>query len=294
MNEASPGAGMRTIVVTGVSTGIGASIAETLVRSGFHVFGSVRKSTDAGRLATELGERFTPLIFDVTDQSSVAAAAEIVKQRLGNRTLSGLVNNAGMGIGGPLLEQPMSEFRQHLEVNLIGPLAVTRAFASMLGAERGRIGAPGRIVNISSVGGRIAAPFLGGYVASKHALEGMSASLRRELMLYGIDVIVVGPGSVVTSIWDKAEAQDVSAYAGSDYFKALGAFQSEFIRRGRQGYPPARVAKVVLEALTARKPRTRYAVVRNRFVNWTLPLILPSRIVDRLIARQLGLGRERQ
>ncbi|MCB1543293.1 MAG: SDR family NAD(P)-dependent oxidoreductase, partial [Rhodoblastus sp.] len=175
----------RSVVVTGASTGIGYAIAQLLAREGFHVFAGVRRMDDADRLVEEIGDEVTPLVFDVTDPQGVADAARDVGERLGDTTLAGLVNNAGIATAGPLLHQPIEEFRRQIEVNLIAQVAVIQAFAPLLGADRARKGEPGRIVNMSSVAGRIAAPFLGAYAASKHALEAVSDSLRRELLLYG-------------------------------------------------------------------------------------------------------------
>lgn len=279
----------KSVVVTGASTGIGYAIARVLGKHGMEVFGGVRKQNDADRLQRELGETFTPLLMDVTDEASVRAAAAAVEQRLESRTLFGLVNNAGVGSGGPLLHQPIQEFRQTLEVNLLGPFTVTKAFGPLLGADRARTGTPGRIVQISSVGGRFAPPFLGSYVASKFGLEGMSDSLRRELLLYGIDVIVVGPGSVKTPIFDKAQEADLSQYRHTEYGPILTRFIEFFLSESMKGLEPERIGQTVYTALTARRPKVRYAVVPQRFKNWTLPMTLPKRTVDRMIGRQSGL-----
>src|SRR5262249_47315029 len=174
---------------------------KVLIASGFHVFGSLRKQTDADRLSKEFGANFTPLIFDVTDEAAVAAGARQVEAALGGETLFGLVNNAGIAVPGPLLYTKIDDFKQQIEVNLTGQLIVSQALAPLLGADRSRKGVPGRIVMISSVGGKNASPFVGPYNASKFALEGMSESLRRELMLFGIDVVIVAPGAVATPIW---------------------------------------------------------------------------------------------
>src|SRR5277367_4572339 len=211
----------KSVVVTGTSTGIGWGIAAVLVQKGFQVFGTVRTQVDADRLQTEFGSAFMPLIMDVTDQPAVVRAAGQVRQSLGQANLCGLVNNAGISVAGPLLHMPLAEFRRQLEVNLVAPLLVTQAFAKLLGTDRRREGGPGRIVNISSVGGKMGPPFLGAYAASKHALEGMSESLRRELLLYGIDVIVIGPGYVNTPILDKAEAEDLEIYRHTDYVDSM-------------------------------------------------------------------------
>lgn len=279
----------RVVVVTGVSTGIGHAVARVLIGHDVRVFGSVRRSEDADRLQAELGPRFTPLLFDVTDAAAIQASVPTVASALGGATLFGLVNNAGIAIGGPLLHQPLDEVRRHLEVNVIGAIAMIQAFAPLLGSDSERAGQPGRIVNISSVAGRISAPFLGAYAASKRALEGMSHSLRRELMLYGIDVIIVNPGSVATPIWDKAETADESRYAGTDYAPWLVKFRNAALRAGRSGLPADAVGDIVWTALTARRPRWYYPVLRRRLTNWTIPLALPVRVIDRLIARRLGI-----
>jgi len=282
----------RTVVVTGVSTGIGYAIARVLVEHGVRVFGSVRRFDDGQRVRDELGERFVPLMFDVTDASAIHASVPAVAHAIGGAKLFGLVNNAGVAVGGPLIYQPLEEVRHHLEVNTLGALSVTQAFSPLLGTDRTRIGKPGRIVNISSVAGRISAPFLGAYAASKRALEGMSHSLRRELMIFGIDVIIINPGSVVTPIWDKAELTDGSRYSATEYWPALQRFLSSALRSGRAGLPAERVGEVVWKALTSSSPRTSYPVVGRRLRNWTIPLALPARVIDRLIAKRLGVDPE--
>ncbi len=172
---------MRSVVVTGVSTGIGHATATALVKNGFRVFGSVRKIKDAERLCRELGDRFIPLLFDVTDEAAVRAGAALVEEELNGYTLEGLVNNAGIAIAGPLSHLPIDEYRMQMDVNLVGPLIVTQAFLPLLGLDAKRQGKPGRIVNISSLAGRIGLPFLGPYSVSKHGMEGFSESLRETL-----------------------------------------------------------------------------------------------------------------
>ena len=280
---------MTTVVVTGASTGIGLAIARVLVGHGVHVFGSVRRGADGDRVRAELGDRFTPLVFDVTDVDAIRASVPAVAEALEGDTLFGLVNNAGIAVGGPLIHQPLDEVRRILEVNVVGALAATQTFAPLLGADRSRTGKPGRIIQISSVAGRLSAPFLGAYAASKRALEGMSESLRRELMLYGIDVVIINPGSVATPIWDKAESQDGTRYAGTEYEPLLTRFMTAALTSGRAGLPADAVGHAVWTALTTPSPRTSYAVVRRRLLNWTIPLALPARILDRLIAKRLGV-----
>jgi len=221
----------KSVVITGVSSGIGWGTAKVLIGHGIRVFGSVRKQSDADRLSREFGPLFSPLILDVTDESAIRSAAAQVEERMGGMKLWGLVNNAGIAVPGPLLHLPLALFRQQLEVNLVGHLATIQAFAPSLGTDARFSGAPGRIVNISSVGGKIGPPFLGAYVAAKHALEGLSETLRRELILYGIDVIIVGPGSVATPIWDKAETADLPQ--AGDYAEAMTRFKTYMIAEGR-------------------------------------------------------------
>src|SRR5271165_6933260 len=180
---------MKSVLVTGASSGIGWGAAKVLVEQGFRVFANVRKPADADRLAAELGPRLTPLIFDITDEAGVAAAAKTVATALGEKTLDGLVNNAGISVPGPVLLLPIEELRHQMEVNLVGQIIVTQAFAPLLGVDPARQGPKGRIVMISSVGGRMAFPFNGAYHASKFAIEAISESLRRELMLFGVKVI---------------------------------------------------------------------------------------------------------
>ncbi len=220
------------------------------------------------------------------------AASAAVRARLGGRTLDGLVNNAGMALADPLLVQTVADFRRQIEVNLIGLFAVTRAFAPLLGAEPGLAGPRGRMVNISSVGGRIGPPFLGAYAASKHGVEGFSESLRRELQLVGIDVVIIGPGSVATPTWDKAEAATSGHLAGTIWDRPFRAFRDTMIENGRKGLAPERIGEVVRTALTVARPRSRYAPVPGKLLNWTLPTSLPRRVVDRLIGGPLGLIRK--
>ena len=181
-------------VVTGASTGIGRAIAKSLIDEGWRVFASVRKESDADKLRDALGEVLTPLIFDVTDEAGIARGADTVREALNGRTLNGLVNNAGIAVAGPLRYIALDELQHQLNVNLFGVLRVTQAFLPMLGADKSYKGEPGRIINMSSVAGKIASPIMGPYSMSKHALEAFSDSLRRELMMHGIDVAVIAPG----------------------------------------------------------------------------------------------------
>ena len=223
----------------------------------------------------------------MTDKDAIHAAAKQVRAALNGETLFGLVNNAGVASPAPLLYQPIEEFRQQIEINLIGQLAVTQAFAPLVGADRSLKGSPGRIVNIGSISGRNGSPFLGAYAASKHAMEGMSESLRREMMLYGIDVIIVAPGPVVTPIWDKAEQMDTDLYRQTEYHAAGIKFRKYAIANGRNGLSVEQVGKVVHRALTVARPRVRYTVLPHPFLSWVMS-ILPKRFLDYIFARNLG------
>jgi NAD(P)-dependent dehydrogenase (short-subunit alcohol dehydrogenase family) len=279
---------MRSVVVTGTSTGIGWGTAKVLIAHGFRVFGSVRKTSDAERLAAEFGDRFVPLIFDVTDEAAVNAAAAHVRAELAGEKLAGLVNNAGVAVAGPLLELPIEEFRHQIDINLVGVVITTKAFAPLVGTDRGLKGNPGRIVNISSVGGKNAVPFLAPYAASKFALEGLSESLRRELLPFGIDVIVVAPGAVATPIWRKAEQLDITPYLDTPYGKALERLRTHMVKLGKVGLPPEQIGEAVLHALTAAKPKVRTTVTPQPFQDF-LARTLPKRVVDRMIGGRLGL-----
>jgi NAD(P)-dependent dehydrogenase (short-subunit alcohol dehydrogenase family) len=279
---------MKSVVVTGVSTGIGWGCVKVLVSSGLRVFGSVRKEADADRLSKEFGASFTPLIFDITDEAAVTSGAKQVETALGGETLLGLVNNAGIAVPGPLLYLKVDDFKRQITVNLTGQLIVTQVFARLLGVDRSLKGAPGRIVMISSVAGENASPFLGPYSASKFGLEGMSESLRRELMMFGIDVIIVAPGPVATPIWDKAEAVDTAQFATTPYAPALDRVKDYMISNGRRGMPPEKLGEAVKTALTVSRPKTRYTVTPNPILN-LVANALPKRFVDNIIARQTGL-----
>lgn len=280
---------MKYVVITGVSTGIGYDAARYLIERGFHVFGSVRKQADGERVRGELGEQFTPLVFDVTDVAAVETAVSQVSEKIGNNGLAGLVNNAGIAVAGPLMHLPLEDFRWQMEVNVTGQLAVTQKFLPLLGAIPNAPHPPGRIVNISSVSGKVVYPFMGPYAASKHALEAISDALRRELLIFGIDVIVIGPGSVQTPIWDKAQDLDVEPYRHTSYKDMLEGMKKVFVRQGKSGIAVEKVSEVIYEALTKEKPKTRYAIARKLLSGWLLPRYLPARAFDNIIAKRLGI-----
>ena len=272
------------IVITGASTGIGRECALYFDRLGYRVFAGVRKTSDGEALAKAASPRLSPVIIDVTDARTITAAAAQVEQTLGDVALVGLVNNAGIGIGGRVEFLEPSELRRQMEVNLIGPVAVTQAFMPMLRRSRGRI------VFISSIGGKVATPLLGPYCASKFALEGLCDSMRAELKPFGISVSIVEPGGVKTAMVDKARsaADDALRSLPPEGVRYYGS-QIEALRRlidsqGEAAVPPEDVVKVVEHALTASRPRTRYLVGRDAKLMALFHWLLPDRAFDGLLA----------
>jgi NAD(P)-dependent dehydrogenase (short-subunit alcohol dehydrogenase family) len=282
-------ANSKDVVVTGVSTGIGLGTTRVLLSKGFRVFGSVRKQDDADRLQREFGSDFVPLMMDITDAHAVHQSAQKVGSMIGDRNLVGLVNNAGIVVSGPLLYLRSSEYRRQLDVNMVSPLVVVQAFAPLLGTNKKRQGPTGRIVNITSSGAKVPIPLLGAYSASKSGLEGMSDVLRLELMLFGIDLVMIEPGFVNTAMYDKGEKEDLSEFKPTEYLNAVQNFQKFIVAEGRKGLSPERLGEAVHLALTTAKPKAHYAVIKQRFKNWTLPRLLPTRMLDVVLAKQLGL-----
>jgi NAD(P)-dependent dehydrogenase (short-subunit alcohol dehydrogenase family) len=279
---------MQSVVITGASTGIGWATAKLLLDRGFRVFGSVRKQPDADRLKREFGANFTPLLFDVTDEAAVLAAAREVRAALNGETLFGLVNNAGIAVAGPMLELAADEFRRQMDVNVIGPIISTQAFGPLLGSDPSLKGPKGRIVMISSVAGKNGNPLTAAYSASKHAIEGLSESLRREMMLFGIDVIIIAPGAVKTPIWSKAEEVDLSPYRNSPFFPALERMRKLMLQLGESGLPAQTIAERIADALTSASPKVRYEITPDPMRRLMME-VLPKRMVDKIIARRIGL-----
>ena len=280
---------MKKVVITGVSTGIGYSSAKILCDSGYRVFGSVRKQEDAEKITSEFGANFTPLIFDVTDSKGIQENAQIVKGELiPGEALAGLVNNAGVAMGGPINLIDTDVFRKQFEVNFFGLIEVTKTFLPMLGAVKNSM-QQGKIINISSVSGRRAHPFVAPYTASKFAVESFSDALRREMLLYGVDVILIEPGPIKTAIWDKVPDLDDNEFTGTDYEHSLRKFYKMFIEMGKKGFDADIIGNRVKEILQDPSPKTRHVITPNRFINFTLPGILPDRIFDKLVGKGLGL-----
>jgi NAD(P)-dependent dehydrogenase (short-subunit alcohol dehydrogenase family) len=287
MESGDPGRG--AIVVTGASTGIGRATAIELDRIGYRVFAGVRKDSDAESIRGEGSDRLEPLKIDVADEASVAAAAKSVEGKIGDPGLAGLVNNAGIVVAGPLEGLPLDGLRRQLEVNVVGQVAVTQAFIPALRRARGRI------VLMSSVGGRISIPFMSPYHVSKWGLEAIGDALRLELKPWGMDVVIVEPGAIATPFWQKGQdtADEVEGNMDPEvrrlYGEQLEAVRGAARKSEAEGIPPERVAEVVAKALTSARPKTRYLVGRDAKLNARIRKIVPDRLFDRLISRELGL-----
>ncbi|SDS10119.1 SDR family oxidoreductase [Pseudomonas oryzae] len=273
------------VLITGASSGIGLDCARLLVEQGYRVIGTVRREEDGLRLRDMLGADFTPLLLDVTHAGSLGGAVRRVEALVGADGLAALVNNAGIASpNGPLLLQPLEEIRGMFEVNLFGLLAVIQAFAPLLGARKGSA-RPGRLINISSVSGRVATPLTGAYAASKHALEAFNDTLRIELGIYGIEVVAIEPGPIRTPIWGKAKPDP--RYAGTDYEPAIHALLDLAAQNARKGAQVERVSQAVLHGLRTPRPKPRYPL----HPMWRLAALLPTRWIDRILARKMALPR---
>ena len=277
----------QAVLVTGAAKGIGEAITERLSELGYLVFAGVRQDADAARWRAHSSGNVHPLRLEVTDEASISSAADEIKRSLGGQPLTGLVNNAGIAVAGPLEFLPIRELRRQLEVNVIGQIAVTQAMLPMLRESRGRI------VNIGSIAGRSALPMTGPYAASKFAMEALTDSLRVELMPFGIKVSIVEPGVIATPIWEtsikSADAilGDMPKEAFDYYGKIINAVKERALSGGQRGLHPRVVADVVVHALTASNPRTRYLIGRDAKIRLLLQR-LPDRWRDRVIARQLA------
>lgn len=271
----------KSVVITGVSSGIGREAARHFLREGWRVFGSVRKIEDAAGLEDD--PDFTPLVFDVTDRAAVDRAARLVKESLDSDILDLLVNNAGIAKYGPLMHIPPEELRENLEVNVMGVLHVSQAFLPLLGAVQGYDGPKGRIINIGSVSGRFVLPLLGPYCASKYALLAISHAMRRELLIHNIDVSLVEPASAESDIWSKA--RDAETHVRGTAYERIEDMKTQLIDKQEKGaLPTQKVVDVIYKAAIAGRPRPRYLVTPNNFIN-RIVYNLPDRWVDALFKR---------
>jgi NAD(P)-dependent dehydrogenase (short-subunit alcohol dehydrogenase family) len=277
------------VVITGASSGIGRACAHLLSRSGYRVLGGVRTAMAGEVLRRESSGRCIPVILDVTDRDQVVNAVEAVKNVDGfQRGLRGLINNAGIVSAGPLEFFPLPAFRQALEVNVIGQIAVTQAFLPLI--RQGR----GRIINIGSPSGFFAPPFLGPYAATKFAMEAFTDALRREVRSWGIEVSLVEPGAVETPIWDKSleganrmEAE-LPARGKALYEESFSLSRAMIKALRRQALSPDAVARTVRCALTSHRPRTRYLVGTDARLQAMAARFVPDRLMDWVVARAMA------
>lgn len=278
-----------TIVITGASSGIGAACARYLDELGFTVWAGVRTKEDGDALVRLASARLRVLMLDVTDPASVAAAGRTLTEAIPEAGLAGLVNNAGISVAGPLELLPLADVRMQFEVNAIGALAVTQTLLPLLRRARGRI------VNISSIAGLAATPFLGAYCGSKFALEAMSDALRLELAPWGIAVSLVEPGAIQSQIWQRAAMSATRTLRGvapeslALYEQPLARMQEVMAAAAARAIPAEAVARVVARALTASGPRPRYLVGKDARFRAALKWLLPDRVQDRLLAWFLKL-----
>ena len=277
------------ILITGVSSGIGYYSAKKFIDKGYRVYGSVRKQKDADRVSDELGGNFKPLLFDVTKHDAINEAAEILKKELKNEGLKCLVNNSGVAISGPMEVLDVDAYRYQFEVNYFGMIAVTKAFLPLLGADKNSGIPPGKIINISSISGRTCMPFLTPYSSSKAAVDRFSEGLRRELMIYGIDVITMNPGAVVTPIWEKAKKPN-EAMMNSNYSQSISIFYQKFIKSMKSAVRVEDFIERLYKKFTQKKPSTFDIMMKGKFTKYYLPkYLLSARTYDRFIKKALKM-----
>jgi len=276
----------KSILITGVSSGIGHGTLSYFVKKGFHVYGSVRNSKDANKLKKIFRENFTPLIFDITKEAQVKKAASIVKKDLKNSNLLALVNNAGVAISGPILLQKVKDFEKQININLNGAFRVLKFFAPLCGAEKNNNSKKGVIFNISSISGKIGMPGVGAYTASKFGLEGLSHSLRRELIRYGVDVVIIGPGPIKSEIFDKIDKKFLETLKKSDYAKLAKNIPKRMKNAKKIAFPPEEVGKLIFNALHDPNRKTRYTITPNKLMYWTLPMLITDRMLDKMVTKR--------
>lgn len=281
----------QTILITGATSGIGKHAAIHLAKRGHRVIGTGRRPEALERLTADAraeGASLETLSLDVTDERSIAAAAAEVDRLTDGRGLDVLINNAGFGQFGPIETLSQADLKDQFETNLFGLVATTQAFLPAM-RERGA----GRVINVSSVAGRVTFPFSGAYHASKYALEAVSDALRRELLLFGVDVVVIEPGVIATAFGDRA-LKEASPYRdpSSPYASLLERADSIKERSDRMAVGPLVISRAITRAVESRRPRARYIAPRS--ARWALRLaqMLPARLVDRLLLRAYGLRKD--
>ena len=280
----------KSVVITGASSGIGLSSVARMSRAGWRVFATVRKESDRDKLRADFPDKVYPVLMDVENEASIAAAARDIESQLTGRGLEGLVNVAGIGMVRPLEYASLKDVRQIFEINVFGQVAVTQALSRVLRKARGRI------VNITSVGVNLAIPFGGLLNASKSAFAKISDTLRLEMHPFGVRVMAIEPGAISTPAVDKTlgDLEQVIRNLPPEAQIQYGALIRKMGRRGyemeKKGSSPDVVAAAVHHALTANHPRIRYRVGKHAKLLATLPKILPESLMDALLRKMLGLS----
>jgi NAD(P)-dependent dehydrogenase (short-subunit alcohol dehydrogenase family) len=281
---------MRSVAITGASTGIGRAAALRLERSGWRVFAGVRREEDAEALREVSIGHLTALRLDITDLATVEEADRQIRSATGDRGLDGLVNNAGIAVFSPVETIPMGQLRAQLEVNLIGQVAVTKTLLPLIRS------ASGRIVFVGSLGGRMSYPFGGAYHASKYGLEAIADCLRQELRPWKIGVSMVEPGAVDTSIWDRGRdlVEQMSSELTDEQVGFYAAAMDRSLRWGDRLHAiansPDKVARAIERALNDRRPRHRYQVGIDALAQTLVHRVVPQRAFDWVVGKSLGLG----
>lgn len=277
---------MKYIVVTGTSSGIGFATIKYLIDRGYYVLGNVRTKEDADRLDKVYHKNFTSLVFDLRDEKAIADAVNLTKSIIGDDNLFGLANNAANVVSGPMHLVSTEEMREQFEVNFYGTYNVIQQFLPLL--KQNETQPKGRVLIVTSISAEVAMPFLGPYSASKRALSSLCHSLRREFMIYGVDVIEVMPGRVRTGIIDKMP-KDAGPYTGTDYEEPMLLRLKSAIDSRDSGLDPEVLSSAMLSALTDKKPKTRYVRPDLQLKGWLLPKWLPSRVLDNILGKQMHL-----
>ena len=281
---------MRTVIITGVSTGIGKSISEKLLQNNFFVIGSVRKKDDANYLKEKYKEKFDYVIFDVRDKDAIENSkievVDILKRN--NSYLCSVINNSGIALGGPVKYLDIEVFKKQFDVNYFGLINVTKTFLDLL-IDSNTHPLKNKIINIGSISGKRSYPFVAPYTSSKFALEGFTDSLRRELLIHNVDVVLIEPGPIKTAIWEKVPDIDDNPFLNTEYEIPLKKFFKGYLQMGANGLNPDIIGNKTVEILSRNNPKTRYVITPNKFRDYLIPGFLPDRWVDKMVGKMLSL-----
>lgn len=276
---------VKYAVVTGVSSGIGKATAKKFLEEGFYVFGSVRKQVDAREFERRFPNTFQTLVFDTTDYSAVDKAVQQIKEKIGKRGLSVLVNNAGVAKYGPIQYVDIDELRNQFEINVFAPIYFTQKLLPLLGASKDAKW-KGKLFVISSTAGVMTRPMLGPYSASKHAVEAIYDALRREMMLYGLKVVIIEPGPIKTEIWGKAKTKE-NPYVNTDYELIFNQLDEAVNEIEKIGLPVESVSNKIWEIYKSKNPKTRYVIAPKKILFKAAMYILPDKILDKIFFKDL-------